>query len=384
MAFPDFKKIKEHPVWEFWDVLLVTATLPWPILTSNIAIIAMCLNQIWKIARVKEKFNFSPVVPLISFGTLLVLSISGLALSEDTNSGVYEAEKQIAFLVFPLLLPRINARILHALLLLFSISFVSRLLISLYSIEYNLTVTDLYTKLPLHYPYFGIYATIPGLYFLWCFFNRPGKVSSLLLFLSFTGLTLISSGRNAISFFAISVGILILIALRTYTLRILFLLLYCVALYFGQAYLGRFSNFSDALSVKELSWQCSIEALDTREKWLLGVGTGNAQDALQTCYCNHQSWFCDVRYDSHNQYLTFLLTNGLGSLIAFLLLIGSCLYIAIRTRSTMLFLVALSLAISSISESVFLMNKGIVFYTFWICLLLKQVPDSKEIQSKTT
>jgi len=365
------EKVKSLKLLENWHLIGVAITLPWTIISNNIAIILFVIYQIWLFAKNRKPFIFDPI--LFAFWSLFFLSGIGLIYTSDFPNGLKEFEKHLVFFLFPLLIPSLNKKEIERLFMLFSISLSIRFLLFVLTKDQNLSQIEYYKNLPLHYPYFGIYAAICGLFFLHRFYFdfEKYKPTFILLFLFFAWLVFISSSRNAQIYFFTSCSIITLVFIGR--LKIILLLIPIIILLSAIAFysLPRFAQFADALGVKELSWLCSIEPLNTTSKWLFGVGTGGAQFELQECYYHHKSWFYDFRYNSHNQYLTVLLTNGVFSFISFCLLIGYHIWFSISKKNTLLFLISFSLAISSVSESVLLVNKGIIFYTFWICIFAR-------------
>jgi O-antigen ligase len=349
-------------------LILIAVTLPWSILTNNLAIILLIIIQIYRLST--NLFFPKLDVILFFFWSLFFLSGIGLTYTTDFPNGLKEFEKHLVFFIFPIFLPSLSQKSINNLIYYFCISFSLNFFHFLFLSDFNFSVLGNYQNLPMHYPYFGIYSAFCGLFILYriAFNYNHQKFYLLPIFLFFFWLVLISSSRNAQIYFFTTCYIIILSTLKSKKSKLL-----AIPIIIGFSILlilklPRFDQFVDALNVKELSWLCSIESLDSSNKWLWGVGTGSAQNSLQECYKLHNSWFRQFKYNSHNQYLTFLLTNGIFSFLIFSFLILYYMIISFKNKDFLLFLLIFSLSLSSISESVLLVNKGIIFYTFWLCL----------------
>lgn len=141
-------------------------------------------------------------------------------------------------------------------------------------------------------------------------------------------------------------------------------------------------------SLRLLFWKLSIDILNEENSWLCGVGTGDFQDLLNQKYKEINLYTGNpelgdhgyIGYGPHNQFIETLLSMGILVLLFFIYL----LYIFIKTAIVQPNTLALSFLIIClcffISESVFSMNKGILFFTFFSILLL-QTYKTKPLQS---
>lgn len=117
-----------------------------------------------------------------------------------------------------------------------------------------------------------------------------------------------------------------------------------------------------------------------------GVGTGNLDAHLskrlkeynQLEYAemdeNHT-----IKYNPHNQFLQTILEIGwLGGLI-FICFLGSSLINAFKSKNGLLGLIVFALIFNSLFESMLQRQSGIVFFSFWICLLVVYL-NQKEVK----
>ena len=102
----------------------------------------------------------------------------------------------------------------------------------------------------------------------------------------------------------------------------------------------------------------------------LGVGTGNTDDHLRERLLGYgQNEVASHNYNPHNQFLQVTLEIGLIGLMIFLAIIGYSLYQGMSYKNNLVIVLTLSLAFNCLFESMLQRQSGIVFFTFWICLL---------------
>lgn len=133
---------------------------------------------------------------------------------------------------------------------------------------------------------------------------------------------------------------------------------------------------NEALSgdqVRLVMWTVSVKAW-SKNPW--GVGTGNVdeclsrelkrigQDELATLGDNRE-----IRYNPHNQFLQIGLEIGILGLFVFLYGMISAIRRGLTRKNWFLILIVSCLLFNSLFESMLQRQTGIVFFTFWICLL---------------
>lgn len=101
-----------------------------------------------------------------------------------------------------------------------------------------------------------------------------------------------------------------------------------------------------------------------------GVGTGNVDIYLTEKLQSYGLYdLASYKYNPHNQFLqTFLEIGVVGFLILFLIVLLAVRQ-AIKNKNWLLLIVVASLAFNCLFESMLQRQSGIVFYSFWICLL---------------
>lgn len=138
---------------------------------------------------------------------------------------------------------------------------------------------------------------------------------------------------------------------------------------------GRFSELTDAnrtnqekelnsVSIRFEIFKCTSEILS--DHWLLGVGIGNVQPALDDCYVNNgKEELRKMQFNTHNQYAHVWMANGLPGLIIFILMLGIPLYLSIRKRDIPYQVFLLMVGICFFTENLLDRQHGVVFFAFF-------------------
>lgn len=98
-------------------------------------------------------------------------------------------------------------------------------------------------------------------------------------------------------------------------------------------------------------WECSASIGNLNDVSFLGYGYRNTIDKLTECYSNrdkfenehHKAYFVESRFNTHNQFLNFYLSNGIMGLLAFLFFFMMLFKFNYSNYSTFSFVLALFL-----------------------------------------
>jgi len=111
-------------------------------------------------------------------------------------------------------------------------------------------------------------------------------------------------------------------------------------------------------------WKCS--RLSIQDHWLLGVGTGNTREVLETCYHDYQQVeFFGTEFNTHNQYMHFWLSSGI---LGFTALIGVFLFVLIfawKHQNVPLLYFTIFFGIICLTENYFSRQFGMMFGAFF-------------------
>ena len=123
-------------------------------------------------------------------------------------------------------------------------------------------------------------------------------------------------------------------------------------------------------------WTCSLETIKN-EPWL-GYGTSGGQHALQNMYVekNFARGVIDG-YNSHNEFFTATLDLGITGFSCLLAMFAFATTSSLSSKDVLTLTFLLIIVATCLIESILLRQKGIVFCTFFYCLLLNQTAPRK-------
>jgi hypothetical protein len=133
------------------------------------------------------------------------------------------------------------------------------------------------------------------------------------------------------------------------------------------------TNIIDSFNRRFEMWYCSVKILANNNTWITGVGLGNEQKSLDTCYSHNGYKHMEMnKFNAHNQLLQDFLTGGILMALASLGVFFIPLIIAVRSENYPFIGFMVIMITFSITEAVLLRQKGVVFYSLFTCLFLFQ------------
>ena len=126
----------------------------------------------------------------------------------------------------------------------------------------------------------------------------------------------------------------------------------------------------NSMSVRYGIYYCSFNIITNN--LLLGVGVGDSQNELNSCYTDKigakiYTW---TDYNTHNQYLYFLLATGVVGFILYLLLIYTNFKKAFTSGNILYLFFILIISFISLTENIFLRSDGVMFFSLFSGLFL--------------
>lgn len=126
-------------------------------------------------------------------------------------------------------------------------------------------------------------------------------------------------------------------------------------------------------------------AFQTMMKYPFGVGTGNVDEFLGAQLRDlDQNSLAEQNYNPHNQFLQIAIEIGFFGLVFFFLMLFYFVRVAWKTKNFILLFLVVSLFFNSLFESMLQRQSGIVFYTFWICILIQHTYLEKKTSTEGT
>ncbi len=124
----------------------------------------------------------------------------------------------------------------------------------------------------------------------------------------------------------------------------------------------------NSIRYRVVEWQAGWEAIS--HAWLIGAGTGDGQQQLSNFYASHGSPALALGYNAHNQYLQTGIELGITGVVVLLV----CMWpgargLAQRNPAHVAFIILILLMCCT--ESMFARQKGIVFFTLFQSLFLR-------------
>jgi hypothetical protein len=374
-----------------------------------IGILMLALITIIIIGYVKKHLIFSLNKVSGLFILLYLAFLIGVIFTNNYTQSLIYLENKLSFLFFPLLFSFRPTKEIK-LNLIFMGFILGTLLITLMGVISGLNcylTTDggrgclLASSIsPYHHPTYltayiitSIAMAIKGLKEKWIFFNIKWVLPLVVFFILMHGLLLSLSG---ILFLFIAIAAVIIYWIKKTFSRLLFyssiivLPLTCYfaitnipqvngewynAKFFVDEYLKSPSDFvktrvypMSGTEVRICMWTVSIQIFN---KYPYGVGTGNVDEYLSKGLIKlNQRDLSKKMYNPHNQFLQTGIEIGFLGLMIFVLIIGYSIYLSLKFRNWILLLLATNLFFNSLFESMMQRQSGIVFYSFWICLLV--------------
>jgi O-antigen ligase len=138
------------------------------------------------------------------------------------------------------------------------------------------------------------------------------------------------------------------------------------------------STSMNGLQFRLLQWRFVKEIITEKNAWVLGLGPGDAQNALDAKYTAMDLYIGNghgergfLGYNTHNQFLESFLQNGLLGLLVFLLITFGLIRMMWTINSAFFTGVCLLLILFSITESVFETQYGLMLYVFFPVFLYR-------------
>lgn len=410
------------------SLALLAASLPFPLLFSNVVVWILVLNWLLE-SSLNEKISLLKTRQAVIFflGFYLLYAV-GMLYTSNLKAGYFELEKKLSFVIFPLILGVSTNNITVKEIKVVAKSFIAACLLATLICLAQAVYLNYQEGHDLNYVYNALVNDVhlPGRYYYfnyWYFTNKlfagaigihPVYFAMYLVFSTWLAIWLWNDSEDKrktvwlLLWIAYTTVIIVLLASRTQLLAHLLLGLSWVVNYFirkkkvlvGVLAIGilgvlcfsiiwfnpilkeRFidsnkpgSHFSEnkfgegGLSLRTYKWKYTFNVI--KEHPVFGVGTGDAQDELQKEYLKQDFRIgYENNFNAHNQYLQTSLQLGMIGLLLFLGLIFYSFQIAYRNRMQLHYALLMLFLISCITESMLEANKGILFFAFFNCLLV--------------
>ncbi len=388
----------------FSILFCIAITLPYSMKVNSVFIILLLINWFSYRQLSYRTISFQVLIPFF------FMHLIGVLYSSNQGQAFFELEKKISFLVFPVVLsgsPALRPDQIKRILLAFVAACSLAGIICLMNATYLYFVTGqtehffyhpLTKIIDMHAIYMAMYCCF-SIFILLRYYGhhlyskRIVPIALLAVVLGFLiGFTLLLSARTVIGgfLFIVLVGIVvygfskkqiwrsvILSGLIVSVFSTLILLLpynlerFKEAINYGNEY--SIDKQYGGRSTRELIWDSSLELI--KRNFLVGVGTGDVQDELQRTYQEDQDrngpllYRPEISYNAHSQYLQTFIGLGIPGIGLFLLCLLWPAYRAFQKKDFLMIAFVALFAFSCLTESMLALNKGIVFFSYFLSLL---------------
>ena len=406
----------------YWHLVAFLLALPFDFFYSEIILASYVLHTLIHLRRIDLKSLLRrEVMVLVS---IYLMGLLSLIYSSDKQEGFNIAARQLAILLFPVLfaLNGFDANKYRDRLFSFFVITCTATVIYLYAdafitIQYfHLPASSLLTlafinhnfSLPIemHATYLSMYVAFSIIILVFRITNKKWKSINWLhlccIFVLTLGLLQLSSRSVFISLLLIiNIVFPILVFSGKQRTRFIFvsLLLSALALFailninsFRIRYVSELrkdlTQKSELIEVNEsriARWKATLELI--RVSPLIGYGLGSEKRLLKDKYFEKKLFTSFLNeFNSHSEYLSFLLKNGILGLFLFIYVLCTGFRTSYRHKDMLVLSFMLLVSIVAVSENILDLNKGIFFYSFFFSLFLikKQAPGLVEKQELVT
>ncbi len=114
-------------------------------------------------------------------------------------------------------------------------------------------------------------------------------------------------------------------------------------------------------------YKCSMNTIS--QNWLWGIGPGNVQQSLNTCYNDISKEVYDEKnYNTHNQFLDYWAGLGIAGPVSLLLVFGCFVWTNLKKKNHLAVALAVLFFISMLTENLLTRQNGLVPFGFFMGL----------------
>lgn len=335
----------------------------------------------------------------------LFVLITGISYSEDTYNALHVLETNFSFFAIPIVflaIENLNEDKLLTICFYFTTGLLASCVICIgnAAVQYYATGDSLvfffydFTNIlgfqPTYLAYYLIFVITIGLYLL---YYQRGKVSSTIIFalmLFFFLILMLTGGRTTFIglLFVFSFFVLKFLVEEKSQFKLIVFGLICIMItcmfYVSQNGQSNRDVVLDDSWERFVLWEAAIKAIPNI---LWGVGTGDHEIILNEYYLTHGlAEYVTDSYNSHNQFIQILFTNGILGLIAVLFLIGRPIFLSIRNQDVLGILVFFPFLMYGMTEVFLGRFQGVVFFALlhqvFVCYYTSLKPGAASLKGE--
>lgn len=388
----------------YFLILLLVFSLPYDIIYSSILLMALILATLLDISKLKLKRIPRQVV---LFQLIFFLGVIGYFYSFNKTQASFLIERQLAILIVPIILPLAinidNEKLKYTLISLCLTAFFAVIYLftdAIWKINSDLKTPFFQTlfsgaffnhqfskPLGIHAGYLSLYISLSILYIL----NSYKKVLPIslkfvvftALFILFAGLFFLASRNIIIVTFFIFIFIFPFYKIDNKTkffIIMTLILVVCFSFVKNIPYLNtrfsvellqdisfnksKYSLTSNYTEPRYERWEGAIELI--KKSPLCGYGTGDEIEMLKTEYIKRGFYISYLeQFNAHNQYLSYLIKNGILGFFIFLFALYYYTCLAIKSKNFIHLSFLVLMLAGFYTENILDANKGILFFALF-------------------
>lgn len=124
-------------------------------------------------------------------------------------------------------------------------------------------------------------------------------------------------------------------------------------------------NEKNSTSIRLGIYICSLDLAKRAGFW--GVGIGDQQQKLNECYESKSEFLLKGNYNTHNQYLSYLLGSGWLGLVIFIICVVLMVANGIRFESNLLLGLTIFFFLEMLTENILERQTGVILFSFIVC-----------------
>jgi O-antigen ligase len=354
--------------------------------------------------HLKERFYAIRFKKMMVFSSIFyILHIISVFYSENISHALFDLEVKSSFLLVPVLFSLTPTTLWSKLHIFFKsyvlVGFVMILYTALYilifsqeSINRYLFTSDI--SLFVHVGYMAIYLNVAiALLFCgwmkWVDIGIKNNYLQVLFIILFAMMIILSGSKNGlITLITIVLMCSFFYARQLNRIKFFYMFILLLVLGFSSVYVSypnTFKRFNDMVreaknpigdrttksstNIRKIAWEASIETIQLSP--LFGHGNGDVKDLLMKYYAeNEYSSAYERKINAHNQFLQTAIAIGIAGVLSLVSVFYILFQIAIQQKSKLLFLFTFIIFMASLTESVFEVQAGVVFFMVFSSILL--------------
>jgi O-antigen ligase len=136
---------------------------------------------------------------------------------------------------------------------------------------------------------------------------------------------------------------------------------------------------TESTAIRTFAWESALAVIS--ENKFIGVGTGDAKEELKQKYKDYgYTGAYEIGVNAHSQFLQTAVALGFVGFALLIMIFGFATRIAILNRKRLLGLFLFVVAFYGLTEAIFEVQAGIIFFVFFACVLVNT--EEKDDESK--